>query len=299
MNSPKLLHLLTLLFLLALSQRGIFGLHRDQTDRGAFHDIGAFPPAGQGRQVVGGDTGERVGRIGLGLAETKAFPFQQHDAVAQHSGIGQAGPQAVRDGSEVFADNQAFGAMALQCHLGEQVFQRIAGHQGWTIRRLDLRRRKLEDHFVEVVLREEPALAPHVAGGLLYPDGLRTDPGALTAAAAAAATAAGAGIHTHVEVKRVGRARVVTDDGTHHAAVVLVCAGAWTRALAHPLGHDVQVRPVRGWLAVTAPGPALLRHVIYESGYTEPSGPQPGAAVTLADLAADGLARNQPQMHAD
>jgi ABC-2 type transport system ATP-binding protein len=38
----------------------------------------------------------------------------------------------------------------------EQVFQRIAGHQGWTIRRLDRRRRKLEDHFVEVVLREEP-----------------------------------------------------------------------------------------------------------------------------------------------
>ena len=39
----------------------------------------------------------------------------------------------------------------------EQIFQRIAAHQGWTIRRLDLSRRKLEDHFVEVVLREDPA----------------------------------------------------------------------------------------------------------------------------------------------
>ena len=39
----------------------------------------------------------------------------------------------------------------------ERIFERIAAHQGWTIRRLDLRRRKLEDHFVEVVLREESA----------------------------------------------------------------------------------------------------------------------------------------------
>src|SRR6476619_3286813 len=45
------------------------------------------------------------------------------------------------------------------------------------------------------VLREEPALAPHLVGGLLYPDGFRTDPGALTAAAASAARAAGAAIH--------------------------------------------------------------------------------------------------------
>ena len=38
--------------------------------------------------------------------------------------------------------------------LREQVAQRIAKN-GWTLRRLDMRRRTLEDQFVEVVLREE------------------------------------------------------------------------------------------------------------------------------------------------
>jgi ABC-2 type transport system ATP-binding protein len=38
--------------------------------------------------------------------------------------------------------------------LREVISQRIAKN-GWTVRRLDLRRRKLEDHFVNVVLRDE------------------------------------------------------------------------------------------------------------------------------------------------
>ncbi len=46
---------------------------------------------------------------------------------------------------------------AANADVREQIFQRIAQHQGWTLRLLDLRRRKLEDHFVEVVLREDPA----------------------------------------------------------------------------------------------------------------------------------------------
>jgi len=38
--------------------------------------------------------------------------------------------------------------------LREVIFQRVAKN-GWTIRRLDLRQRKLEDHFIEVVVREQ------------------------------------------------------------------------------------------------------------------------------------------------
>ena len=38
--------------------------------------------------------------------------------------------------------------------LRELIFQRVAKN-GWTIRRLDLRQRKLEDHFIEVVVREQ------------------------------------------------------------------------------------------------------------------------------------------------
>lgn len=37
----------------------------------------------------------------------------------------------------------------------EHIFRSFAQHDGWALRRLDLRRRKLEDHFIEVVLREE------------------------------------------------------------------------------------------------------------------------------------------------
>jgi ABC-2 type transport system ATP-binding protein len=40
--------------------------------------------------------------------------------------------------------------------LRETISQRMSKN-GWTIRRLDVRRRTLEDHFVDVVMREEPA----------------------------------------------------------------------------------------------------------------------------------------------
>ena len=43
---------------------------------------------------------------------------------------------------------------------GRQIYQAFAAHQGWAIRKLDLRRRKLEDHFVEVVLRSEAPKLP-------------------------------------------------------------------------------------------------------------------------------------------
>jgi ABC-2 type transport system ATP-binding protein len=44
--------------------------------------------------------------------------------------------------------------------LREALSQRIAKN-GWTLRRLDLRRRTLEDHFIDVVMREETAYLNH------------------------------------------------------------------------------------------------------------------------------------------
>ena len=43
----------------------------------------------------------------------------------------------------------------------EAIYKRFAHQDGWSLRRLDLRRRKLEDLFVEVVLRgeEQPRVA--------------------------------------------------------------------------------------------------------------------------------------------
>ncbi len=140
------------------------------------------------------------------------------------------------------------------------------------------------------VAASEPALAAGMAGGLLVDEGRRTDPAALAACAAAAAAAAGAEIRTHVDVKRIGSGTVVTDAGPLSAASVLVAAGAWTRRLAHALGADVPVRPVRGWLALLTPGPPILRHAIHEAAYEPRRDPAPGRPVSLERLAAGELA---------
>jgi glycine/D-amino acid oxidase-like deaminating enzyme len=145
----------------------------------------------------------------------------------------------------------------------------------------------------------EPGLAPGMVGGLLIAEGRRSDPGALTASAAAEARDAGAVISDHVEVKRLVRGGVVTDAGRLDAPVVLLAAGAWSRPLARMAGHELQVRPVRGWIALIAPGPPALRHVVYEAAYTTPNRPVPGAAVTLADLAEGTVAEaGPPPVHA-
>jgi glycine/D-amino acid oxidase-like deaminating enzyme len=136
----------------------------------------------------------------------------------------------------------------------------------------------------------EPALADGVRGGLLSPHGRRSDPGALTAAAAIAATAAGARVRRHTEVRRITDGAVISDEGVHRAGTIVLAAGAWSRPLARASGHDLPIRPVRGWLAVTAPVPPLLRHVLYEAGYTIPAGVQPGAAVSVGELAGSDLA---------
>jgi D-hydroxyproline dehydrogenase subunit beta len=142
------------------------------------------------------------------------------------------------------------------------------------------------------VLRAEPALGAGIGGGLLSPHGRRSDPGAMTAAAAMAATSAGARVLRHVEVRRIADRAVISDEGVHRADSILLAAGAWSRRLARTAGHDLPIRPVRGWLAVTAACPPLLRHVLYEAAYTVPAGPQPGDAVSVSELGRGDLAQH-------
>ena len=142
------------------------------------------------------------------------------------------------------------------------------------------------------VAAAEPALVDGMAGGLLIEEGRRTDPGALAAAAAEAAAKAGADVRTHVEVKRLGAAAVVTDEGRIPCGQVLVAAGAWTRRLVHALGVDVPIRPVRGWLALLEPGPPILRHAIHEAAYEPTPDPTPARPVSLERLALGTLARS-------
>jgi sarcosine oxidase subunit beta len=142
------------------------------------------------------------------------------------------------------------------------------------------------------VVKAEPALAAGITGGLLSPHGRRSDPGAMTAAAAMAATSAGARVLRHVEVRRIAERAVISDEGVHRADSIVLAAGAWSRPLARTAGHDLPIRPVRGWLAVTVACPPLLRHVLYEVAYTVPAGPQPGDAVSVSELGRGDLAQD-------
>jgi glycine/D-amino acid oxidase-like deaminating enzyme len=58
----------------------------------------------------------------------------------------------------------------------------------------------------------------------------------------------------------------------------------------HAVGIDVPVRPVRGWLALLAPGPPILRHAVHETAYEPTPDPPPGRAVTLERLSSGDLA---------
>ena len=79
---------------------------------------------------------------------------------------------------------------------------------------------------------------------------------------------------------------------------MLVAAGAWTRRLGHALGVDVAIRPVRGWLALLAPGPPVLRHAIHEAEYEPTPDPAPSFPVSLGRLArarSRATARTRPR----
>jgi ABC-2 type transport system ATP-binding protein len=101
---------------------------------------------------------EHLDRLGDDTAvitlEARGPADQVANVLRQVEGVRKVVHQPTADGLSSYEVRTATNA-----DVREQIFQRIASHQGWTIRRLDLRRRKLEDHFVEVVLREEPGQA--------------------------------------------------------------------------------------------------------------------------------------------
>jgi ABC-2 type transport system ATP-binding protein len=97
---------------------------------------------------LGGDTAV----IGL---EARGPADQIANVLRQVEGVKKVVHQPTGDGLNSFEIRTAENA-----DVRERIYERIAAHSGWTIRRLDLRRRKLEDHFIEVVLREEAAERP-------------------------------------------------------------------------------------------------------------------------------------------
>jgi ABC-2 type transport system ATP-binding protein len=112
-----------------------------------------------------------VGRIGLDkklaelatdeaviVLEVRGPAEQVHNVLRTTEGVAQVVPQPLGDGLVGFE---------VRTHqhrdLREALCQRIAKN-GWTLRRLDLRRRTLEDHFIDVVRRDEEAYLDHSGG---------------------------------------------------------------------------------------------------------------------------------------
>lgn len=122
------------------------------------------------------------------------------------------------------------------------------------------------------VRRREPHLNPTLAGALFSPQDHQVDNRKVVAALRIAAGRAGVALHEQAPVARLvvegGRATGVMVEGEiHHADIVVLAAGAWSRAI-EGLTPRPPVRPVKGQmlaLRMDAQAP-LLRHVLWAPG---------------------------------
>jgi len=121
------------------------------------------------------------------------------------------------------------------------------------------------------VRRREPHLRPGIAAGVYSPGDHQADNRRLVEALREAFQRAGGRLHENREVTAIdvdgGRARGLWCGDRHHAAeVVVVAAGAWSRALPGlPEAARPPVRPVKGQMLALQMDPAapLLRHVLW------------------------------------
>jgi glycine oxidase len=123
--------------------------------------------------------------------------------------------------------------------------------------------------------RREPRLAGKLAGAVWSPEDHQVDNRKLAAALRVAAEAAGATIREHTPVKEIAIAGpradgIVLADGSKIVAdVVVLAAGAWSRAIAG-LAPELRppVRPIKGQMLSLRMDPAapLINHVLWAPG---------------------------------
>lgn len=124
-------------------------------------------------------------------------------------------------------------------------------------------------HWLEprVLADREPALGPHVVGGLQTPLHAAVHVPTLTAALVDAAARRGTGMSTGLAVSRLsadGEAVAVhTADGVRRARHVVMAAGTWAPGLVPAGSSPLPVRPIRGQLLHLATPPRTLRHVVW------------------------------------
>lgn len=130
---------------------------------------------------------------------------------------------------------------------------------------------KILDH--QELHDEEPALAPDLPGGALFPEDAQVEPRYATAALIEGGRKHGLRVRTDTLVRRVilsagGRVEAVESaSGRIPAGAVVVAAGVWTREIAATAGLEVQVYPRKGQIVVVERAPAFFHRKLMEAGY--------------------------------
>jgi D-hydroxyproline dehydrogenase subunit beta len=122
-------------------------------------------------------------------------------------------------------------------------------------------------------LRElEPELAPDLPGGILYPQDMQVQPMLAAAHLLAAARARGAHVRLGEPVTAMRRdgdrvTGVRTAAGEIAAGAVVNATGAWASDTAALAAVHVPILPRRGFILVTEPLGAVIRHKVYDAAY--------------------------------
>ncbi len=124
------------------------------------------------------------------------------------------------------------------------------------------------------LLELEPKLNPNMAGGAYYPQDAQVQPMLAAAELLRLSRGLGATVHTGTTVTgflRDGDAvtGVRTNSGTVSASAVVNAAGTWGRTVAALAEVYVPVLPRKGYILVTEPLPAVVRHKVYAAEYVD------------------------------
>ncbi|HTU31317.1 MAG TPA: FAD-binding oxidoreductase [Solirubrobacteraceae bacterium] len=118
----------------------------------------------------------------------------------------------------------------------------------------------------------EPELARDLPGAILYPQDMQVQPMLAAAHLLAAARARGAQVRLGEAVTALRRTGervtgVVTSAGEISAGAVVNATGAWASHTASLAGVHIPILPRRGFILVTEPLGAVIRHKVYDAAY--------------------------------
>ncbi len=230
----------------------------------------AFELARAGRQVVVVESDE-VGSKASGEAAGMLTPLAEADGPGPFLDLGLKGqamfPEAeaeLKERTGIDIELLRWGILKLACDEGEAAS--LADRLAW-LKEAGL---PVEAVSADELQELEPALSPHILGGLFLPEDWHVNNRNMTQAYARAAEGCGAIIHpdrpaTELLVDGGRVIGVATPSGPVHAGVTVNCAGPWASELAATAGLALPMEPVKGQLLGLEVSPPPVRHVIYSS----------------------------------